>query len=305
MFATGQPRSPLAKMSDQSRTPLVSLQHALDVIEIVAAGGAVHLSEIARATGLGRSGAHKILQTLRSRGYVQQASARGTYSLGVAAWRLGILTDSYAALAEESRSVLAQLTEFTGETSHVATLDGLDIVYLGRAETTHAVKAYGAAGDRAPAHCVATGKVLLAELDVAEFESLVPVALRTFTPTSIGQRCLLLEQLEQVRVQGYAENRGEWRADVNGIAVPVGAARPEIALAVGISAPAYRLSSAHAEEFLLALREAAALLLKAQTTSRGGHVEFSRTQFRSALSAVAGTAGAESVGTPSRSSSLG
>jgi len=249
-----------------NRGQLASLGHALDVIETVAAaGGQAHLSEVARATGLGRSGAHKILQTLRSRGYVHQVSPRGPYSLGVAAWRLGVLTDQYAAMAAESRAALVDLTETTGETSHLATLDGAHVVYLERVETAHAVKAYGAAGDRAPAYCVATGKMLLAELTDVEVEELLPATLPIFTRTSITDREVLLRHLKHVRSQGYAENKGEWRADVNGIAVTVGAIRPEITVAVGLSAPAYRLSSAHAEEFLPALREVAGTILCATT----------------------------------------
>ena len=48
-------------------------------------------------------------------------------------------------------------------------------------------------------------------------------------------------ELDRVRQQGYAVNRGEWRASVWGIAAPVFDERQRVVAALGISGPAERI----------------------------------------------------------------
>lgn len=237
---------------------LSSLHHALDILEVLGESGPeVSLSEVAAAAGIGKSGAHKILQNLQSRGYVRQSGAGGRYSLGLLTWRLGALCGDVSNLAARAVPVLDRLTAATGETSHVVIRDGPQIVYLARAETQRVVKAYGSVGDRAPAQCVATGKTLLAALPWREVEALLPSVLPAVTPTSVTDWALLREELRQVSARGYALNKGEWRAEVNGIAILVGRAPSGVPVAIGISAPAYRLPDETAVSLLPELARAA------------------------------------------------
>ena len=237
---------------------LSSLHHALDILEVLGESGPeVSLSEVAAAAGIGKSGAHKILQNLQSRGYVRRGAVGGRYSLGLAAWRLGARCGIAATLAAHASPVLERLTVATAETSHVVIRDASEIVYLARAETHRAVKAYGNVGDRAPAQCVATGKVLLAALPWQEVDALLPPVLPAITPTSVTDRELLREELRQVATRGCALNRGEWRVDVKGIAVLAGRAPLGMPIAFGISAPAYRFPDEAALSLLPRLTQAA------------------------------------------------
>jgi len=60
------------------------------------------------------------------------------------------------------RPHLAAQAAATGETIHLATLDGAEIVYLDKFDSPLPVAAYSRIGARAPASCVASGKALLA-----------------------------------------------------------------------------------------------------------------------------------------------
>jgi DNA-binding IclR family transcriptional regulator len=55
--------------------------------------------------------------------------------------------------------------------------------------------------------------------------------------------------LAQVRVQGYALNRGEWRESVCGLAAPIFDATRRPLAAVGISGPVERLRAARLKAF--------------------------------------------------------
>ncbi|MGH7861960.1 MAG: helix-turn-helix domain-containing protein, partial [Candidatus Dormibacteraceae bacterium] len=66
---------------------LGSVRKALDILEFTArTEEPVGVSEVARALGLGKSTTHRLLMTLRDRGYVRQASPIGKYVIGVKAF---------------------------------------------------------------------------------------------------------------------------------------------------------------------------------------------------------------------------
>ena len=89
------------------------------------------------------------------------------------------------------------------------------------------VRAYSHVGGRAPAYCVATGKALLAHA-AAGLVDRVALDLKPFTSYTIVTPNELKVELERVRQQGYAINRGEWRDGVCGLAAPIRLASWEV-----------------------------------------------------------------------------
>jgi IclR family KDG regulon transcriptional repressor len=104
------------------------------------------------------------------------------------------------------------------------------------------VRAYSSIGGRAPAYCVASGKALLAYQEEALAH--LPEVLQVHTSRTIPSLDLLRRELEQVRIQGFAINRGEWREGVCGLAAIVHDAMGRPGAAIGISGPADRLNPA-------------------------------------------------------------
>jgi hypothetical protein len=102
------------------------------------------------------------------------------------------------------------------------------------------VRAYTQIGGRGPAHCVATGKAMLAWIGEAGLEA-ASQRLERFTPRTICEAAEFLREMERVRQQGYAVNRGEWRESVGGIAAPVRDPSGRVVAAVGVSGPIERL----------------------------------------------------------------
>lgn len=65
--------------------------------------------------------------------------------------------------------------------------------------------------------------------------------LKSYTLRSLVKFGDLHRELEQVREQGYAINRGEWREQVVGVAAPIYDSRGLVVAALGISGPTERL----------------------------------------------------------------
>ncbi|TXH63196.1 MAG: IclR family transcriptional regulator [Burkholderiaceae bacterium] len=223
------------------------------------------VSELADALGIARSNAHRTLQTLVECGWAVQDAATSAYRPSVRLIELGALVEDASDLRTRLRSVLAKLAEATGETIHLAALDGAEIVYLDKFDSPLPVAAYSRGGGRAPAYCVASGKALLAALDepAAELRArlgrLVP-----HTPNTITDFAALEAELARSRERGWAENREEWRLGVCGLGVPVFDARGEPVAAVGMSVPSIRFARAQAralaEQLLACAAEASAAL---------------------------------------------
>ena len=205
------------------------------------------VTDVAQALGLARSNAHRTLQTLVECGWVVQDDATSAYRASLKLFELGSLVDASADLTTLLHPLLAVLAGETGETIHLAVLDGAEIVYLDKFDSPLPVAAYSRIGGRAPAYCVASGKALLAAagLDVAALDALLGPLL-PHTPHTLTRVDALHADLQRARARGWAENREEWRLGVCGLGVPVFNARGEPVAAVGMSVPSIRFGRAQA-----------------------------------------------------------
>lgn len=194
---------------------------------------------MAVALGIGKSNSHRVLATLEELGYVASLND-GRYQATLKTWEVGSAVFDRLDFKALAKPVMEALTESTRESSHLAVLDGLDVVYLEKVEGNQPVRTYSRIGQRAPAHVVAIGKILLAfQLGV---EKLLPKNLPRITARSTTKRAVLLKELESVRANGYALNRGEWREEVCGIGAPIRNCSNEVICAIGLAGPCSRLT---------------------------------------------------------------
>jgi DNA-binding IclR family transcriptional regulator len=216
-------------------------------------------TEVAQAFGLARSNAHRTLQTLVECGWATQDAATSSYRAGLRLFELGALVSQATDITARERPQLAALARATGETIHLATLDGAEIVYLDKFDSPLPVAAYSRIGGRAPAYCVASGKALLAaaQLDAAGLRERLGT-LVAHTPNTITDFARLEAEMQRVRAAGCAENREEWRLGVCGLGAVLRDARGDAVAAVGMSVPSIRFARSQARQFSAAIIDCAA-----------------------------------------------
>jgi IclR family transcriptional regulator, KDG regulon repressor len=215
-------------------------------------------SEYAQAFGLARSNAHRTLQTLVACGWAVQDPTTSAYQPSLRLFELGAQVEAAADLRALLRPHLAALAAATGETIHLAVLDGAEIVYLDKFDSPLPVAAYSRVGGRASAACVASGKALLAALGGDERALRARLGtLAAHTPHSIVRFDALGAELVRTRGRGWAENREEWRLGVCGLGAPVFDARGDPVAAIGISVPSIRFARARVRRLAEALQHAA------------------------------------------------
>jgi DNA-binding IclR family transcriptional regulator len=199
------------------------------------------LSEIAEHLGLAPSSAHRLLATLQSEGLVEQDPRSHRYLVSAA-----IIELAMRPLLEEdrlrniARPILEELRERTGETVHLATLRGANVVTVEQLESMQTLLVRHPKGMILPAHATAVGKALVAfrpEIVAA----LVAEGLRQLTPFTVTDPALFEAELDSVRRTGYAINERQRLPDTAGVAAPVFGAASSPVAAIGISGPASRV----------------------------------------------------------------
>jgi DNA-binding IclR family transcriptional regulator len=219
---------------------------ALDILELFLDGdGTLSAPDIVRKLQLPRTTVHELVTTLAARSYIVPVPGQpGRYRLGVRPYQLGSRYAEQLDLAAEGQQVARIVAETCDETVHVAILEGVDVIYIAKVDSTHAVRMVSAAGRRLPAHCTSVGKMLLASLPEHELAARIPdgVDLIRMTPNSITDPAALREALTEIRRRGVAVESRESNPDVSCVAAPVRDRTGRVVAALSVSVPMIRWS---------------------------------------------------------------
>ncbi|QII86799.1 IclR family transcriptional regulator [Bordetella hinzii] len=198
------------------------------------------VSELASQLLLNKSNVHRLLQALVHQGFARKNPDTGRYELTMKLWELGARIADRLDVRTEALPFMRELARESLETVHLSILEGAEVLYIEKIDSPQPVRAYTTVGGRAPAQCVATGKALLAWAEEPVLAA-VKNRFKPHTSKSVMRLGDLRRELETIRAQGFAINRGEWREQVVGAAAPIRDASGGVVAAVGISGPAERL----------------------------------------------------------------
>lgn len=199
------------------------------------------VSELARELALPKSNLHRVLSTLTALGYAARTS--GGYVATLRMWEVGVRVLNRISVQHAAAPYLDELAILSGETVHLAIRDGNAAVYVAIAEGIRAVRTETRTGERVPLHATAVGKTFLAWSPATAASD----RLESFTPATLVDPRLLRRELEAVRRQGYAVNRGEYLEGVAGLAAPITNFNGGVVASLALSGPADRFRPAALE----------------------------------------------------------
>ena len=207
---------------DDAQT-LSSVSNAARLLQEFAKGDrSLGVSELSRRLGLGKSTTHRLLHTLTRSRLLEQDPITGGYRLGLAIYELGAAASRNMDMHTAATPVLDQFRQVARATVQVAILDGREVVYVERRESSAGLRLFGRVGHRNSAHCTSTGKVLLAYLPPEQLdERLDGWELDVRTPSTITDVATLRAELATVRHDGWAVNYGESEKGVVSVAAPI------------------------------------------------------------------------------------
>jgi DNA-binding IclR family transcriptional regulator len=223
---------------------LQSVDNALMILDIISEEGhELGISEISRRVSLGKSTVHRLLNTLAGRGYLVQNPDTGKYNLGIKIVNIsaGILKNQN--IIKECRPYLEELSEVTGETTHLCFYNNGEITFIHKVQGNNPSIMGSIVGASRPAYITATGKALLAYMpDKTLAEYLKNLNLKQYTPYTITDIDTLSKMIAAVKVNGYSEDQQESEEGLVCFAAPILNNMGEAIAALSISGAASRMN---------------------------------------------------------------
>ena len=178
------------------------------------------LTEIADATGLAPSSAHRLIGELEREGLLERQADR-TYRLGVRLWEFASRTPGAVGLREIARPWLGAVHERVRQHVQLGVRAGLDVLFIERMSAQDAVLNATLIGGRIPLFASSSGLVLAAYGDASVADDVIASGLRPYTEHTIVDPKVFRRELQRVRADGFSVTSGHIHAESRGIAVPV------------------------------------------------------------------------------------
>jgi DNA-binding IclR family transcriptional regulator len=211
-----------------------SLDRALTLLRALSDGRKT-LDELAAVIDVHKSTVLRLLRTLEEHRFVRREGVRH-YRLGTALFDLANKALEDLDVRRAAEPALRELNAETGHTVHLASYEDGEVVYIDKYDSTHPVRMYSRIGKRAPLHCTAVAKVLLAERPETR-EIAQRMEYPRLTANTITDPERYLAELAQVRERGYAIDNSEHEDFIHCVAAPVRGQRGEVIAAVSLSVP--------------------------------------------------------------------
>ena len=244
--------------NDTGNADLVrSVDRAIAILDLLAAEGWKAGAEVARELSVHRSTALRLLATLERHGLVERDQRTAKYRLGGRLVQLAGAVRGEGDLRLAARSVCAALARQVGETVTLDVLEGWEIVPVEQASGSTSVVSVDWLGTRSPAHCTASGKVILALGSEEVRARYLARPLERRTPHTVTSVRELESQLTAARAAGFAQTSEELEVGLSAVAAPVRGPGGDVIAALDVSGPAHRFTDPQLVQIVARTREAA------------------------------------------------
>lgn len=195
------------------------------------------------ASGLPKGTLARMLNTLVAFRLVRHEPSDNTYRLGNRLFELAHRVWETFDLRGAAAPQLERLAAETHETVALTAADNDQIVYIDQRSQGGPFGFRIEVGRRAPLHCTAPGKALLAFSAPHEQRAILArLSLERFTETTITDAEHLLADLAITRARGYALSQGEHLDGVISVAAPVFDHTGKAIAAIGVFGPSSRIA---------------------------------------------------------------
>ena len=227
----------------KDRQFVTALARGLEILRCFKPGD--HLlgnQDIARRTGLPKPTVSRLTYTLTRLGYLTYSESLGKYQLGTAVLSLGYSLLTNMGLLKVARPAMQELADYSQAAVSLGARDRLNMVYLEtcRSNTT-AFTLRLEVGSRIPLATTAMGRAFLCGLAESERDYLLD-QIRRHNEVEWPKIQKGLEQaFRDFEERGFCLSHGEWRQEVNAVAVPMKSVAGSGPLAFNCGGPSFLL----------------------------------------------------------------
>lgn len=218
-------------------------ERVFDIIKLIKEMDDPGVTTIAEELDISKSTVYLHLSTLEELEYIVHEG--DSYRLSLRFLENGEHVRRNFDMAEVMQPALEHVADDTGEVTAVTVEEHGWCITIGVERGSRAVQIFDQIGRRTYLHAHAPGKAILASKSDEEVEEIIDLrGLPALTPETITDREQLFDELETIRDQGFALDRGEGAEGLYSVAAPIKC--NETIGSIGVSGPLNRVTS---EEF--------------------------------------------------------
>lgn len=200
-------------------------------------------AEVAEATGMNRSTAHRMLQILEAKHLVQRRVADPSrYELTARVLQLSeVVLHQLDDLRSAALSDLTRLRDRTGETAALHVHQNGARVGITQVESYHQLRrTYSDLGRRVPLYLGAPSLAMLAFLPEEQIERILPVSEAAWATIDDFDHRGVMDALALIRADGYAVSHAHRLAGIVSIAAPIRSRFGDVIAAINVTGPEVR-----------------------------------------------------------------
>ncbi len=218
-----------------------SVSRAIKILKCFDENEQIGVTEISKMLGLHKSTAFGLISTLEAYQFLEKDEDTGKYRLGMELFRLSTKVNSN--LRSIANSYLEKLVKEFEETVNLVVRDDIYVTYLEKIESPHSMRICTRVGLRLPLYCTAVGKAILSTYSDDEIrEILSNTEKKKYTDKTITDEKDIMDYIDVVRKNGYAEDFEELEEDLTCIAAPIISHTEKAIAAISVSGPTARMT---------------------------------------------------------------
>lgn len=240
---------------EKSKINLQTISRSIQLLRCFDEEPELGISELAQRLGIAKSTVYGIVSTLEIHNFLEQDRRTGRYRLGTEIFRLG--TKVKSDLLNIAKPYMEKLVADYSETVHLVVPDQCSILYIHKIESPHSMRICSRVGERLPLYCTAVGKMILAQMDEEERADVFSAtSFHPFTPNTIQDKSVLMQELAKIRADGFAVDREELEMGLTCVAAPVFDGNGKPGAAISVAGPTVRMTDRAIEKIAQGLLDA-------------------------------------------------
>lgn len=230
-------------------------ERVLDILELLSdCPDGMTLTELAKEMDAPKSSIMPLVHTMTRRKFIYMNHQTGKYLIGIAAHAVGVSYGSNANALQLIRQEMIHIVSKCNETCQLGIQNKNNLLYIAKVDSPEPLRLISYVGKQLPLYCTAIGRAILSEKSDDQVHALYPNGLTAYTEHTITDWPVLMEELHQTRLRGYAIEHEETNLYVHCVGVPLCQNGCTIA-AISISIPSFRFSEEKMQEGIQLLLE--------------------------------------------------
>ncbi|MCI1930336.1 MAG: IclR family transcriptional regulator [Clostridia bacterium] len=242
--------------------PVQTLSKALDILTYIRdnpSSEGVTLTEVSSALGIGKSGVHRLLDTLMAYDFIEKINGVSpAYRLGWGLFNAGNAVPKQHTLnGANYMPLIEKLCNTFLETVNLGILNNYETIIICKMEPAVMLRTNTRVGEREPAYATALGKLFMTNFSEEEIENYFnKTEMQKLAVNTITDREKMRQALEIIQKQDYAIDNEEYVDGMICVAMPIRDFSGNIAAGISVSGPSKRMTNEKVSKIKPLLKDA-------------------------------------------------